>query len=95
MSDGWTACRPHGSRQHMGSSPQVLIVISWFLAGLEQLAGMTPPLFQPQPLLCAPPLFAKQPQIDYAFRWAPADWRCEWLLGRGRVHGPLSKPVAD
>ncbi|PRW32690.1 General transcription factor 3C polypeptide 5 [Chlorella sorokiniana] len=35
---------------------------------LEQLAGMTPPLFQPQPLLCAPPLFAKQPQFDYAFR---------------------------
>lgn len=29
---------------------------------------MSPAGFQQQPLLCAPPLFAKQPQFDYAFR---------------------------
>jgi hypothetical protein len=42
-----------------------------FSPGLEQQQqqGVNPPGFQPQPLMCAPPLFAKQPQFDYAFRW--------------------------
>ncbi len=46
---------------------------------------MTPPLFQPQPLLCAPPLFAKQPQFDYAFRWAAEG---EGALGAERLRYP-------
>lgn len=37
--------------------------------GLEQQQAVSLPGFQHQPLLCAPPLFAKQPQFDYAFRW--------------------------
>ncbi|PSC76789.1 general transcription factor 3C polypeptide 5 isoform X1 [Micractinium conductrix] len=36
--------------------------------GLEQQEGSSVPGFQPQPLLCTPPVFAKQAQIDYAFR---------------------------
>jgi hypothetical protein len=37
-------------------------------AGLQQQQGNNPPGFQPQPLLCPPPLFAKQPQFDYAYK---------------------------
>ena len=37
-------------------------------AGLEAQQSLNPPGFQPQPLLCPPPIFAKQPTFDYGFR---------------------------
>jgi hypothetical protein len=51
---------------HTASTPACLL--SSPAAGLEQQQGNNPPGFQPQPLLCPPPLFAKQPQFDYAFK---------------------------
>lgn len=41
-------------------------------AGLEQQQDVLLPGFAPQPLLCTPPLFAKQPVFDYGFRWGAA-----------------------
>ncbi len=53
---------------------------------LDPSRQQDPPGFAAQPLLCTPPLFAKQPIFDYAFRGfkAPAAAGGEARVGRGR-----------
>lgn len=65
-------------------------------AGLtQQPDSNNPPGFLQQPLLCAPPLFAKQPQFDYAFRWvacwlaAASTASCAAWLERAAAMGQL------
>ncbi|KAL4424601.1 hypothetical protein ABPG77_009185 [Micractinium sp. CCAP 211/92] len=73
-SDAWTAevvaTLPHSYRFSLPADFQYVGVDSRPVEeqGLEQQQDVLLPGFAPQPLLCTPPLFAKQPVFDYGFR---------------------------